>query len=235
MNQRQPGVDRLSTAALIVLTLCAVILTWERLQQHSENSESSGRAVVRDWQEFAAEGHSLGPKDAPVTIIAFSDCQCPFCAVLAQTLRSVRQRFGERVRIVVRHYPLPRHRRAEEAALAAECAAEQSRFGELHDTLFAWQGLLDTLDLATAAAGAGVADLPAFSQCLTSRRNASRVRADVEAGWRLRIRGTPTVLVNGHRFDGNATLTQLEAAVNEELQRTTEGGGRRSEIRASER
>jgi protein-disulfide isomerase len=104
-------------------------------------------------------------------------------------------------------------------ALAAECAAEQASFESFHDTLFAWQAHLDTLDLSTAAASAGIKDVSAFSECLRASRYADRVRADTDDGRRLQVRGTPTLLVNGNRFDGNVGLEVLDSVIRAELQR----------------
>ena len=207
--------DRVANVAIAVLALCAVVLTASVLSRNRRGTPDPGASLVGDWQRYAVGGHRLGPEKASVTIVEFSDFQCPFCAEIAGTLRSLRSRYPADLKVIYHHFPLTIvHRRAEEAALASECAAEQSQFEAFHDLLFAKQAFLDTMSLTAAAGAVGIANRQAFEECLRSKRYAGRLEQDKEMGKRLRIRGTPTMLVNGRRFDGALPSETLDSVVN---------------------
>jgi protein-disulfide isomerase len=140
-----------------------------------------------------------GPEDAPVTIVEFSDFQCSFCArFYAQTYPLIREEYGDRVRFVFKHYPISGlHPDAEPAAMASECANEQGLFWEYHDLLFENQRDLSGSALLRYAEQAGVPDMAQFSECVASQRFASTVMADLLAGDRLGVTGTPTFFING--------------------------------------
>jgi protein-disulfide isomerase len=114
-----------------------------------------------------AEGPSRGSANAPVTIVEFSDFECPFCGHAVETLQQVQKKYGDNVRIVFRDYPLFSHRTAKRAAEAAHCADEQGKFWEMHDRLFSKGGPLSDADLYRFAGQAGI-DHDKFDQCLTS-------------------------------------------------------------------
>ena len=210
--------ENIQTAALAVLTLCAAVLTTSSLLGRNKAPASRYQSTVEDWKAYAVGGHSMGASAAPVTIVEFSDFQCPYCSAMAQTLRGIRSLHGASVRVVYRHYPLGAvHARAEDAALASECASDQAQFEAYHDTLFAWQASLDTVDFGAVARSVGVSNQKAFVACLADRRHVGRVRADVEAGERLQIRGTPTMLVNSTKIDGVVDFQRLDSIVRVQL------------------
>lgn len=179
---------------------------------------------VRDLREplrakVATTGPSRGPADAPVTLVEFSDFQCPYCARVAPLLRAVVEMYDGRVRLVYRQLPLTSiHPQAQGAAEAALCADEQGKFWELHDRMFADQRALDPTSLAMAARAVG-ADGGAFDACVASRRHQERVAADVREADALDIRGTPAVFINGRLLNGTPTLVELVSVVEDELRR----------------
>lgn len=159
---------------------------------------------------------SLGPEKAPVTIVVFSDFQCPYCRSSAEILREVQRLEGERVRLVYRHFPLPIHDRAERAAEAAECAAQSGRFWPMHDALFANAQKLGDEDLLSYAAALGI-DRDTFAQCLAGGIARPAIDADRQAGIAAGVDGTPAIFVNGRRVTGPRTVDALRRLIAEEL------------------
>jgi predicted DsbA family dithiol-disulfide isomerase len=150
------------------------------------------------------EGHpARGPARARVTIVEFSDFECPYCANFNETLRQVRQAFPDDVRVVFRQYPLPIHANAQKAAEASLCAAEQGRFWEMHDLMFAEPKALGVAELKEKAGRVGLESV-AFADCLDSGRNAARVEEDVRLGTRIGVTGTPAIFLNGRPLRSGA-------------------------------
>jgi len=146
---------------------------------------------------------SWGPADAPVTIVEFSDFQCPYCArFVTQTLPQIRQQYEGKVRFVFRDFPLSTiHENAEKAAEAAECANEQGKFWEYHDKLFSSQSALDVASLKSYASQLGL-DTATFDECLDSNKYAEEIQKDVQDGTSYGVDGTPAFFVNGQLVVG---------------------------------
>lgn len=159
-----------------------------------------------------------GGAGAPVEIVLFSDFECPFCARLVPTLAEIEARYGERVSVAFRNFPLAIHPRAQAAAEAALCAGEQGRFWQYHDALFANQKALASEALVAQAGVLGL-DQPRFEACLADGRMAERVRADLGAGRAAGVSGTPALFVNGRRLDGARPFADIAALIDDELAR----------------
>jgi protein-disulfide isomerase len=160
---------------------------------------------------------SLGSAKAPVTLIEFSDFQCPFCQRVAPTLKKIRQTYGDKVRIVWKDFPLTQiHPQAFKAGEAGHCAAEQGKFWEYHDQLFGNQQALMPDDLKKHAASTGM-DVERFTACLDTSKHAERVREGVAQGTRLGVNSTPTIFVNGRRVSGAQPYEVFAAVIDEEL------------------
>lgn len=154
-----------------------------------------------------------------MTLIVFSDFQCPACRMLAQRLERARAKWPNDIRLIYRHYPLTTmHPLAFTAAVAAECAAAQQRFVAYHDILFKKQDSIGSLSWTAIAVNAGVADTTTFATCMSSERATALVREDSLAGVRLRVTGTPAVILNQWRFsDGAPSEETLERMIKQEL------------------
>lgn len=163
-------------------------------------------------------GAAKGPKDAPVTIVEFSDFQCPYCARVGPALKRLEETYGDRLRIVFRNYPLPIHPNAPKAAEAALCAQDQGKFWEMHDKLFANQQKLQVADLKTTGAEIGL-DPRAFAQCLDSGKHEAALRADAEQGTAYGVSGTPAFFINGRFVSGAQPYENFAQIVDDELQR----------------
>ena len=166
----------------------------------------------------AGDSPVRGPASAAVTIIEFSDFECPYCATLSKTLGEIVRQYSTDVRLVFRHLPLERiHRNAMQAAAASVCAMEQGRFWELHDELFKG-GSLAEAELLRKASDAGLS-ISDFQACLPSRRATDRVRADVAAAAALGVSSTPSFFINGRPLRGAVPYAQIRQTIEEELAR----------------
>ena len=164
----------------------------------------------------ASRDRIRGPVSAPVTLVEYADFECPFCARATGVAKEVREHFGDDLGYVFRHLPLPDvHPHAELAAAAAEAAAVQGRFWEMHDLLFAHQDQLELEDLAGYAGRLGL-DVEEFLRDIDEQRHASRIREDVADAEASGARGTPTFFVGSRRHQGSndarTLISELEAA-----------------------
>ena len=160
------------------------------------------RAVEpRDW--------TRGPASAPVTLLEYADFQCPFCARAFHELERLRRGLGERIRFVFRHFPLSQmHPYATQAAEAAEAAGAQGKFWEMHDALFTHQDALGREALRAQARSLRI-DVDRFTRELDEHRYLPKVQRDFRDGVRSGVNGTPTMFINGARWDGQYTAEGL--------------------------
>lgn len=157
--------------------------------------------------------HVLGRNDAPVTLIEYADFQCPYCARAHKALASLREQLGDDLCLVYRHLPLAHlHPFAEAAAEAAESAAAQGKFWEMHDALFANQVLLNPATLPDMAGNLGLDGERVRSE-VGACRYRQRVQADAQAARRLGATSTPTFFINGQRYHGESDHAALAAAI----------------------
>jgi protein-disulfide isomerase len=167
----------------------------------------------------AAHDPTYGLAGAPVTLVEFSDYQCPFCGRVTPTLKRLRDTFGDRLRVVWKDYPLSDiHPQARKAAEAAWCAGEQGRYWEFHDRLFANQSILALEGLKQHATAVGL-EPSAFAVCLESGRYAPRVEEGATLGRDLGVESTPTVFINGRRVTGAHPYDVFANIIEDELGR----------------
>jgi protein-disulfide isomerase len=169
-----------------------------------------------------ASGPAKGPATAPVTIVEFSDFQCPFCSRLNPTIEQVMTTYGSKVRLVFRQFPLPMHQNAAKAAEAALCANEQGKFWEMHDAMFKDQGGLAVDGLKAKAATLGL-DAKSFNSCLDSGKESDAVHADMKAGQEVGVNGTPAIFINGRPMSGAVPFKQVAQVIDDELKRKGQG------------
>jgi protein-disulfide isomerase len=157
-----------------------------------------------------------GPAHAPIEMIEFSDFQCPYCLRANPVVTQVLNTYGDRIRFVYRHYPLPNHPNARPAAEAAQCANEQGQFWPYHDRLFALDGRLSDAELKQSAAALGL-DASAFNTCVDTHKYKSDVDADVAAGDEAGVSGTPAFFINGRVLTGAQPFDAFKRIIDEEL------------------
>jgi protein-disulfide isomerase len=206
-----------------VLVLCALIATGVMVRREffappANASLLPKRNVERvdEWTSFEAAGVVFGSDSSPVVLTVFSDFECPFCRTFHQTLQNFRATSNDEVKVVFMHYPLSYHRFARAAAVAAECAAEQSRFELYADALFAKQDSLGMLSWTQIARMAHVEDLARFEECLKDPAVGRRVDSARDLGRLLAVDGTPTVLINEWRLiapPSESDLARMLAAI----------------------
>jgi protein-disulfide isomerase len=159
-----------------------------------------------------------GPKSAPVTIVAWSDFQCPFCSRVVPTLHDLEKQYGGKIKLVFKHQPLPFHNNAKPAAMASMAANEQGKFWEYHDKLFANQQQLERADLERYASELGL-DMGKFKAALDSNKYDAYVQADAAEGMRVGANGTPTFFINGRQLVGAQPIDAFKAIIDEELKK----------------
>jgi protein-disulfide isomerase len=169
--------------------------------------------------QVAANGPAKGAEGAPVTIVEFSDFQCPFCSKAVPTMDQLLANYAGKVRLVFRHFPLPFHENAQKAAEAAVCADQQGKFWQLHDAMFAHQTALAVNDLKSYAQQAGL-DAGKFQQCLDSGAGAQKVQQDMADARKAGVESTPAFFVNGKLLMGALPYEQFKQAVDDELSKS---------------
>lgn len=157
-------------------------------------------------------GHQLGPDDALVTIVEFSDFQCPYCAKEAPVLAKIHDKYGAQVRIIYRHMAMSFHRNASLAAEASVAAADQGKFWAFHDQVFGHFGHLARADLESYAQAIGL-DMAKFRAALDDRRYRDAVVAETAAAEALGVDGTPTMFLNGQPISGARDAASLDKIV----------------------
>lgn len=191
----------------------------------SLNSADEVGADAATWNaaprfEVATEGRpSRGPGDAPVTIIEFTDYGCPHCRRHAtEVLPALLTQYGDKLRYVVRHFPIAAlTTNAIGAAEAAECAHRQGLFREYKEALLRQSDTLSG-DLLRSQAEAVGLDMDRFGRCMTDRTARDAVERDILDGWGLGVTGTPTFFINGRRFTGRMPLVRMAGYVDLALQ-----------------
>jgi len=159
-----------------------------------------------------------GKEDASVTIVEFSDFQCPFCSKAADTVNQIKKKYGGKVKIAFKHFPLPMHPEARPASEASMCVHEQKadKFWAFHDMVFKNQSKLDAASLEGYAKSVGV-DVAKFSECVKSKKYADLVQKDLEYGEKLGVKSTPTFFVNGEILSGALPVEAFSEAIDEAL------------------
>lgn len=155
---------------------------------------------------------SMGPQNAAVTVVEFSDFECPNCRRLEPELEQLRKIYDGRMQFIWMDFPLDAHHHAMIAADAARCAGEQGQFWPYHDALMSGRESLGAQNLSDLAARLGL-DSTKFNSCLAARKYQGLIESDMDHGDRLGISGTPTIFINGRQYTGGQSLDYLKAAI----------------------
>jgi protein-disulfide isomerase len=172
------------------------------------------------WQPprvaVAATGPSKGPADAKITIVEFSDFECPYCSKAEETVGQVMKAYDGKVRVVYRDFPLPFHPHAQKAAEAAQCAGDQGKYWDMHTKLFANQKALEVPALKGYAKELGL-DQAKFDKCVDEGEKAKVVEANKKAGEKVGVTGTPAFFVNGYQLTGAQPFEEFKSIIDQEL------------------
>jgi protein-disulfide isomerase len=202
----------ISLAGCSLASKKAVSPTAEQEQQASADSLKEAnkealiageKAIIKPVRAIDSTDHIKGDIKAPVQIIIYSDFECPFCAGFKDTIDQVLKNFSEKVVIAFRQYPLRSHPLAVPAALASECAAEQGKFWEMHDKLFADNkaGKLSDEQFNTDATDIKL-DMVKFKKCYDTQKYLNKIQAQMIEAINFGVIGTPGVFVNGEPLPG---------------------------------
>jgi protein-disulfide isomerase len=168
-------------------------------------------------QPVSAQDHAEGPADAPLTLVEYGDYQCPYCRAAYPVVKRLQKTLGKKLRFVFRNFPLTQaHPYALTAAQAAEAAALQGKFWEMHDLLFEEQALLKPEIIHSWGKRIGL-DLKQFEDDIKESVVEKRIKEDRRSGIRSGVNGTPTFFINGIRYDGSHDYDSLLAGLESKL------------------
>lgn len=210
-----------------VAVFCTVLgaglltLRWRNAPHAAEKPVTKLAEFIPNWRELASVGHTVGDSAAPVTLLLFTDYQCPGCAELHRLLHAVQDSLPVLPRIVTRHFPLSSHPFAMLAANAAECADRQGRFASFQEALYTWS---DSIGVAPWRFFVGVADIPdtlEMSRCIGDGRLMKVAARDRAVARSLKLEGTPIYIINGRRHFGAPSLAVLVQQLREAHVRAT--------------
>jgi protein-disulfide isomerase len=165
-----------------------------------------------------ASAPSMGPMDAPIVIVEWSDYQCPFCKRAAPTVNQVLAEYKGKIRFVYRDYPLPFHKQAMPSSLAAHCAEDQGKFWEYHNNLFDVAGDLSDADLSKRASDLGL-DMTKYNACMQAKSGEAAINAAYNDGAAVGVTGTPAFFINGRMLVGAQPFEQFKSIIDDELSR----------------
>lgn len=174
----------------------------------------------RPWFDVnVGDSPTLGSKDAKITIVEYSDFQCPYCGRATETVKQLMEKYGKKVRLVFKHFPMPFHNEAQLAAEASLCAKEQKvdYFWKMHDELFKDQTKLGKSDLKATAKKLGL-DTGKFDSCLDARKYQAAVKQEMKEAEEIGVKATPTFFVNGRLINGAQPIEAFSEVIDQELQ-----------------
>jgi protein-disulfide isomerase len=166
--------------------------------------------------EVEAKGPSTGPENAKITLVEFSDFECPFCARAKETVDKVMKKYDGKVKLVFRHFPLSFHPHAKKAAEASVCAHAQNKFWPFYDALYADQGKLEDKELRGTAEKVGL-NLSQYDTCMQKNEGSAIVDEDMRAAEKAGVKGTPAFFINGIVLSGAQPFEQFEQVIEQEL------------------
>lgn len=211
-------------AAVVGLIIVALLYVWKNYEirfddepstvQTGEKKDNTVKTTPKKAEiEITESDHVRGDEDAVVTIVEFSDIQCPYCSKFHKAMKQALESYSEKARWVYKHFPLDSiHPFARRAALASECAGEQGKFWEYLDNLFANQEDINGEYFLTSAESLDL-NKKQFSECLESEKYADKVDADYRLGQGLGVRVTPTSFINGQEVRGALPVEQIKSII----------------------
>lgn len=225
-GERMTLLERVLLFLMLGLSTVFGVVAFRRYQSGREVGSLAPRFVKEppEWVSLVTAGPMEGRPDAAVRMVAFSDFECPGCAALHATLRTLEQRYPRSFSVTVVHYPLPYHENAMRAANYAECADAAGRFREAQDALFAARDSLARLTPAEFVARLGSSANPELLACAARTDTMPRVLAGRTLAQVWKVRGTPTLIVDGWRFRDVPTLAELDSVLAEALRRNRPRG-----------
>jgi len=208
---------------LILVLVAALFITWvgPSIDEKTNITGAITGLFVDDYSKTqGVDGGSYykGNKNAKVTIIEFSDFECPYCSRVQPALKQIEDTYIKtgQVKLIFKHLPLSFHKNAEPAAIASQCAGQQGKFWEYHDKLFSNQRSLTALNLKSWASELKL-DTTKFNACLRDRKTSQQIQADKAAATKANVRGTPGFLINGEVLSGAQPFSKFKEVIERKL------------------
>jgi protein-disulfide isomerase len=191
---------------------------YQQVLAQLQKMEEGNKPLAPEKQEKIAadDAPSFGPKDAKVTIVEFSDFQCPYCVKAAEATKQIKAKYSDKVRFVFRQFPLSFHQNAHAAAQASLAAHAQGKFWQYHDTLFENQSALTDADLEKHAQKVGL-NMALFKKAMQSKTFKAPVDADMALGGEVAVNGTPSMFINGKRVSNPTSFEAISQLIDKEL------------------
>ena len=187
-------------------------------QAQAQAAAKGPGAGAEVYKIAVADAPTRGSKQPKVTIIEYSDFQCPYCSRARETVDTLMKQYASDVQLAFKHNPLPFHQNAMPAALAAEAAREQGKFWEMHDKLFTNQVHLDRKDIDKYAQDIGL-DMGKYKEAMDKEHGKERIKSDMAEAEKFGARGTPNFFINGRNFRGAQPLEAFKSVVDEEIKK----------------
>ncbi len=191
---------------------------YPRLVEDLKRREAANKPLDAEQQKLIAsgDGPATGPADAKVTLVEFSDFECPYCSRAANAVNEVKKKYGDKIRLVFKQFPLSFHKNAHLASQAALAANEQGKFWEYHDKLFENQRALKRPELEKYAKELGL-NLPKFKKALDTEKYKKQVDDEIEQGKKVHVSGTPTLFLNGERVQNPTDAEAIGKEIDKKL------------------
>jgi len=208
--------DKVLNATTVVMVACALVVALSSVRRAffppKVAAFQTPLSEQKDWATYASAGRVLGDTSAGVTIVEFGDYECPFCRKFTRDVESLRAS-GAKIPVVYRHFPVRSHRFALQATRVSECAARQGRFESMHNLLLQNGDSIGVAPWEWFGKSALVPDSIAFSRCIRSKEPIASLARDTVDGRKLKLRGTPLLLIGKLRVDGAPTIDSLKSFV----------------------
>ncbi len=209
-NRRLQGESVVNCLLALVAVIAGGVIVRREVGSFSARHASANLEYVAEWRQKSKIGHLTGSPNAVIQVVVLGDYQCPACRRLEGLLDAMRSRFRDTLAVTHLQFPLAYHPYAVAAATAAECAAAQNLFEPMHRRLFELQDSLGKRSFSSIASDVGVRDQEQFTSCMERSDTLPQIRNALRWGQALKIRGTPTVLVNGRMIPGLPNDQALE-------------------------
>lgn len=201
-----------SITSIVLLSLLASTF-WISPGNNSQREEPLKTISQKKWDILLKGGHTIGSKNAPVTLVEFSDFQCPYCGMFEKVLEKYRHEHPGQIRLIMYNYPLRQHPQALTAAEAAECVAKMGNYARFHNLLFKNQRIFPSQPFDSLARLSGVKDIAALHGCMTDSSTIMAIKHQIDLGNDVDLYQTPTIIINRAYYSGALSYKELEDAV----------------------
>lgn len=209
--------NRLERFVSVVLVVCAIAIAgsivYRQLVPVQVPAQGLTISYLEDWQSLLPAGRQVFSPRSQVQMIEFVDLECPACGLFEKTVQKLSESYGPKLGLTLVHYPLPMHKSALNAARAAECGVPEGKFAALAHAILSDNDSLASNLWELFGERAGISDRLQFTACVADTMPIKKIADGIQAGDRILVRATPTVIVNGWRFSTTPTETELRATI----------------------